>query len=106
QVSLLARAKGDVLPHGHPRKEGEVLEHHAAVAARAGDGRVVDAHVAGGGLFETRDDPQQGRLAAAGRADQADELALVDEQVDMVQGLYPLVADLEGLVDIRDLEER
>ena len=32
-----ARAEADVLPHRHPGKQRVVLEHHAAVAARAGD---------------------------------------------------------------------
>ena len=63
-------------PHGQPGKQRVVLEHHAAVAARAGDRVVVDATLARRWLLEAGDDAQQRRLAAARGADQADELAL------------------------------
>jgi hypothetical protein len=38
-------------------------------------------------LFEAGDHPEQGGLAAAGRADEHDELAVLDLQLDVLQDL-------------------
>ena len=46
----------------------------------------VDAHLARRRTLEAADDVEQRRLAAAGRAEQADELAVADVQVDVVEG--------------------
>jgi len=57
------------------------LKHHrgAAVAGRdVVDARIADVNVAGGGRFQTGDEPQQRRLAAAGGADEHHELAVFD----------------------------
>jgi len=43
---------------------------------------------------------QQGALAAAALADDGSELALVDVEVDVVQGLHPAVAGLVLLGDV------
>ena len=45
---------------------------------------VADADAAAGVLLEARDHAQRRGLAAAGRAEQRDELALADPQVDVV----------------------
>src|SRR5207248_7703126 len=49
-------------------------------------GRALDAELAGAGLVEAGDQVQQRGLAAAGGADQAHELALVDVERDAVEG--------------------
>ena len=51
----------------------------------AGDVPAVDQHLAGVGELEPGDDPQRGRLAAAGRAEQRDELARRDLQRHLVK---------------------
>ena len=98
----LARAEADILPHRHPRKQGVVLEHHAAVAAGRGDGFDLDQDFAGGGLFEARDHAQQGRLAAARSADQAHERASLDRRVDARERFDLAVADLKALAHATD----
>ena len=42
------------------------------------DHAVADGDLAGGDVFQPRDHAQQGGLAAARRADQHDELAVID----------------------------
>ena len=53
-------------------------------------------HVAGGRILQPGDDAQQRRLAAAGRADEDDELAILDLEVDALQHLDPA----EGFADV------
>src|ERR1700722_11295450 len=52
---------------------------------RAIDRFTVDQHLPVAGLAQARDDIEQGRLAAAARADDADELAAPRLQVDAIQ---------------------
>ena len=70
-------------------KQREILEHHAEVAL-AGfqviDDPVADDHLAAGRLFKTADHVQRGRFAAAGRADENHELAVLDFQTDPGDG--------------------
>jgi hypothetical protein len=83
-----------------------VLEHHAAVAAGAGHRLAVDRHLTGGRLLEAGDDAQQGRLAATGGAYQADELAVLDRDVDARERVDLAVVDLETLGDAADRDMR
>ena len=76
------------------RIEVEGLEHHADALAGVVDvgPRVehVDAvhhHRAGGRLLQSVEAAQQGRLARARRADDEDELALGDREVDALQDM-------------------
>ena len=55
----------------------------------------ADLEFARGDLFEAGDDAQQRRLAAAGRPDEDDELAVLHLEVDVVEHLD----GPEGLVD-------
>jgi hypothetical protein len=84
--AFLAQAEADVLAHGQPGEEGVTLEDHAAVRARSADHHVVHQHLAGGGEVEPGDDPQQGGLAAAGRAEDGDEVVVGDFQRRPLQG--------------------
>src|SRR5579875_57785 len=67
------QAQLDVVQHGAPRQERELLEDQRAVGAGRGDGPAVE-------------EQQQGALAAAAGADDGDELALRDGQADGVEG--------------------
>ena len=60
----------------------------------------ADADVPRGLGLQAGDDPQQGGLAAAGGAQQHDELAVGDVEVDALQH----VGLAEGLADLVDLE--
>ena len=82
-------AEGDVLGHRHVLEDRVVLEDeaHVALARRQVRGLpALDGHGAGVGLVEPRDDPQQGRLAAAGRAEQGGELPGGQRDGDVVEG--------------------
>ena len=82
---LHLQAEGHVAERRAPRKElGEVLEHHAAVEAVAGDDLAADADLARGGAEKARDDVEQGRLAAARGAHDAKEFGSLDIDADAV----------------------
>ena len=72
------------------RVERVVLEHHGDVAV-AGlelvDHPAADRDLAGGDRLEAGDHAQQRGLAAAGGADEDDELAVGDVEVDAVDDL-------------------
>ena len=85
--------EADVLGDGQVGEEGVVLEDHPDLAALgrhpgavAGDGHARDLDGAGLGLLEAGDQAQQRRLAAAGRAEQGDELAALDAELRVVDG--------------------
>jgi hypothetical protein len=84
-----AQAEADVVGDGHVREDRVALEHHgdAALAGRqVGDVVVADHDAAGVWVLEAGQHPQQGRLAAAGRAEQDHELAVLDRQTDVGDG--------------------
>ena len=81
--------EADVVAHGHVLERGVVLEDEADVAVLRGQaGRVLagEEHPPRVGPFEAGDDPQQGRLAGAARAEQGGEGALGDLERDVVDG--------------------
>ena len=76
---------GHVLEHGHVRIERVVLEHHCHVALaglEAADVAIADMDAAARERLQAGDAAQQRGLAAAGRADDDDELAVGDLEVD------------------------
>jgi len=85
----------DVAEAGEPRQQRVVLEHHAAVRPRAVDVLVGEQDGARASLQESRHQVEQRALAAAGVADEADELALLHGEVDAGQD----VRIAEGHVD-------
>src|SRR3984893_18393617 len=73
--------EGDVSQRRAPWEQlGEVLEHHAAVEPMAGDGPTANADLAAGGGEKARDDIEQARLAAAGRADNTEKFRRLDAE--------------------------
>ncbi len=83
------QAIGDVFRDGHVRKQRVVLEHDAdAAPARREmiDHVVVEKHPALGLPDEAGNDPQQGRLAAAGGSQQRHQFAAGDIEVDIADG--------------------
>ena len=58
--------------------------------------RSSSIRIAAARFLEAGDDAQQGRLAAAGRTDEDDELALIDFEVDVLEHLdgAELLADV------------
>ena len=86
-------AVGDVVAHGHPGEDRLLLEHHRGErAARVGVDHLQPAVRV---LFEAGQDPEQRRLAAAGRPDDAAELAVRDHQVDGLERVEGAATRLE-----------
>ena len=84
------QAEGDVVADGHVGEEGVALEDGvdlALVGGQFGDVPAVQEDPAGVGPLEAGGDPQHGRLAAAARAEEGEELALLDLEADVVDGL-------------------
>jgi len=98
-------AESDVFRHRHVGIERVGLENHGDVALRRVqpvDHLPIDADLAGGHRFQSGDGVEQGRLAAAGRADQHQEPALVERQVDVLQD----IDRAEALAEAFDFKSR
>ena len=97
------RPKRQVAAHGHLRVERVGLEHHADAAVLGllpGDVLALDPDLAVGDVEQPGDAVEQRRLAAARRAEQHDELALGDVDVQLVEDRQRAVG--EGQVLDRD----
>ena len=91
---------GDGVEGGEARIDAfaGILEHHLnarAVAIAGENARRLQRQFAGAEFYaavadvdQARQRPHQGRLAAAGLADKADRLALVDGEADVVDGVH------------------
>src|SRR4051812_45361664 len=90
-----AQRQLDVGRGGQPRQQRRLLEHQGRALGR-------DLDRAGRGGQEARHDVEQRRLAAAGGAEQADELARLDGEVDALQDRGG--APLEHLRDALDAD--
>src|SRR6185503_3507610 len=77
-----------VLQGGKPGQQLRVLEHHAAVVAAAIDFMPVYGYAPPARRIEPHRNPERGRLAATGRADQRDDLAVLDREADPVKRLH------------------
>ena len=62
-----------------------MLEHHGDAGDRLGDALAADPDLAGIVRHQAVDAAQQRGLAAAGRADDGDDLALADVEVDVAE---------------------
>ncbi len=83
------QAEGDVVADRQMREEGERLEHHAEVALMGGlvgDVGLLQQDPAPGGPFEAGDEAQQGGLAAPRGAQKADESAVRNAQLHVLDG--------------------
>jgi len=98
------QAERNVLEDRHVPEQGVVLEHEPHLALARGKVRHVvaveeDPAAARVGELEPGDDPQEGRLPGARRAEEGHELALRHVQVDAVERRVgaELLADAMGL---------
>src|SRR3954453_10754013 len=106
--ATLAQAEGDVLAHRQPGKQRVGLEHHAAIGAGAGHLASIEHHTSAGRAIEAGDDAKQRGLAAAGRAEDGDEVVVADHKISRLQcpGRGVAVARGKGSRDLFDLEDR
>ena len=91
-VQHIAQARRAVVQHRHIVEKVKALEHHAhlgavgaRVAALGRDVVAVEQHLAVRGGLQQVDAAQQGRFAAAGRADDAGDIAGVDGKIHIAQ---------------------
>src|ERR1022692_1413897 len=85
----VAQAERHVVEHGQEREQRVALEDRIDVALMrrdAGDIHVIEQDPAVSRLLEPGDQPQRGRLPAAGRAEQREELAAGNREVNLVNG--------------------
>ena len=85
---------GDVVVHRHMRPDGVALEDHGYAALTrklVQNALAVDQDIAAGNLFQSGDHADGRRLAAAGRAEEDDELALLDVQVHVIDNQRPIL---------------
>ena len=84
------RIEIQILVDGHVVVRGERVGHVADAAARIlrllADGDAVDEHVALGRLFQRGDDAHGGGLARAVRPDEAEDVAVVEGEREVVHG--------------------
>ena len=91
-----------VVEHGHVRIERVVLEHHRDVALFGRDvvdDAIVDLDRALRHRLESGDHPQRRRLAATRRADEHDELAVDDVEIEATDGFGPVRIDLPDVLE-------
>ena len=82
----------DVVAHRQPRQHGRVLERHADAHRLGADLAAGDIDVAGARVDQPGHELEDGRLAAAGRTDQRDEIALLEAQVGQAERVDLLLA--------------
>ena len=92
----------DVLRNRHVWVQRVVLEDHRNVARarrQVVHDALADPDLAVRDLLETRDHAQRRRLAATGRADEHDELAVLDREVEVGDGAVAVTVDLGDVVE-------
>src|SRR5207237_1021346 len=81
------KADGDVLERGLPWKQRLGLEQVTGLAIEAAEPCAEDFDTTGARLVEAGRNIEQRRLAASGRADDRDELTLIDGERDVLDSL-------------------
>jgi hypothetical protein len=98
--------EGDVVDHRAPGERRLLLEDHPDRRVRTLHGLAGDANRALVVLEQAADDVEQGRLAATGGADHADEFARRHAERNMIDRGQHAVERLELLDDILDDQDR
>src|SRR3981189_3273889 len=102
------QVEGNVFPHRQPRHQIGVLEDHATIGAGRTDYPSIDGHRACAWFVEACDHIVERGLSAAGGAEQAEKLILLNRQGNVVErndiGLALQVT--KSLADVRDLDRR
>src|SRR5438128_23981 len=93
---LRLESKGDVVTHAQPRKDALLLEYHRVQRPRAAPVASY-LNAAAGLLLETGQHAQQGGLAAARWADDAQEFASLNVEIDVDQRLDAATLDRKRL---------
>ncbi len=101
-VGIVVRADLKILDHGHLWEDPPPFRHvtdpelDGLVCREARDVSTVEADRAPRRVVQSRDHPQRRRLAGTVRAEQSDDLTLVDRDREVVQSRDSAVADLRA----------
>src|SRR5262249_50680041 len=105
--TLFLETVTDIVLHCAPGKEGVLLEHDAAVRPRSPHRPIVHAYLAMRWGDESRDDVEEGALAAPARTHDADELVVAYGEAEIADGFDRLAFDgLERLGQAADVDPR
>ncbi len=98
-LGMLANAEGNVIRHRQVREQGVVLKHHADAPflgrqgePGAGQHGIAQLNLAFVDWLEAGYGPQRGGLAAAGRTEQATDVATVQMQVQVLHDALLAIA--------------
>src|SRR3954452_12414361 len=102
---LVPQRQQHVVADGRPRHQraAVLLEDERHLLGRLGHALAAQDRLAARRAQEPRDALQQRRLAAARRSDDADELAVLDDERHVAQGLRGLLVGAVRLCEVRDL---
>src|SRR3984885_5347824 len=106
QYTLRLEAKRHIVPDVSPRKQSRVLKHDHAGWMRVANESAVFAQRPRARRFKTRNQPQQGRFPASGRAKQRDEFPRLYPKTDVLEHGQERVFDIESMADIFDVDRR
>src|SRR5262249_62104802 len=100
------QAESDVLLDVEPGKQRRagVLEGHDATAAGGAARRAAATHRAGTGALEACEDVEQRRFAATGGAEQTENLAVCDLEIDAIEGDIGLGRRRENFPNLVELQ--
>ncbi len=94
----------DVFIDRKPRQQAVVLKHHGALRPRLVDLTVFEQNGTGRNLRQPGDEVEHRGFAAAGVADDRNEFAFFDGEVDTFQHLGARAALVEIFVDVIELQ--
>ena len=104
QDALRLQAQRNIVPDRPPWKQRGILEHDDPRRVRPLDADIVLAQHPATRRFQSRDQPQQCRLAAAGGTEQSNEFARLDRETDVFQDRQRDAIDIEFMADMLDIE--
>ena len=104
QDTLRLQAERDIVPDRAPGKQRGILKHDDPRRVRPLDADIVLAQHPATRRFQSGDEPQQCRLAAAGGTEQSDEFARRDRETDVFQDWQRGTVDIEFMADMLDIE--
>ena len=89
---MLLQHQRDIVRHRAPRQQGEILKDERQRVKRCRRRRAFHPHRALLGALQPANHPQQRRFAAAGRADDANNLARLNRKRHILQHQPPVIA--------------
>ena len=95
----ILKPEADIVGDGEPWQQARLLEYDADLLMRRMDGDAAERYVAARRHIEARHRAQQSRLAAAGAADDGENLAGLHGDADLVERAHAVRIDLGDVVE-------